>query len=713
MYFLRLFGGVSLDSRSGAAPAGTVYQRPLAILVLLAVARERGCSRDRLIGYLWAESDQDRARHRLSDNVSMLRKSLGDDVVISTSGDGLRLNPDVVESDAGAFLDALDVGDLEEAARLYEGPFLDGFYASGAPEFERWAESQRQRLAAAYAGALEQLAEQAEAASDYRRAVERWKRLLVEDPFNSRHALGLMEALARSGDPANAIQVAHEHQRLLKEELDAEPVPEVLELAERLKREAGEFRSARVAESKSVAVLPFVNIGGDPEKEYISDAVTSEIINHLGRAADLSVISRTSTMRYKNTDKSLREIGEDLGVATIVEGEVLQIGERLRVNVQLIDAMTDEHLWADRYERKAADVFEIQSDIAKRIVTALQVTLTPEARERIERKPTEDLEAYDYYLLGQHRWDCRSAENLRRAIRFFEAAIERDSTFALAWTGLADAWIAIPLYEPVISREAYARARDAAQRALDLDESLAEGHAALGALAMHEEWDWNRAVPHLERAVELNPSCADAHHWLGLAQRGLGRLDQAIRSMQRGIDLNPLANIYYYSLALPLYEAGRVDEALALFRKAEQLEPPLGWGLQFMSVFLIHQRRPEEAFRIIRKWGELVGYPDPERLHVVLKAVDESELTRKALAVLEDVRATTGLRAGDLSTFYMNLDAPAEVLGVVRETIAQRHPLAVWFGKSVWSRGRLLENAEIVAELQAAEVRIHDWTPDD
>jgi len=538
--------------------------------------------------------------------------------------------------------------------------------------------------------------------------------LFAQDPYNSRYALGLMEALARSGDPANAIQIARDHERLLKEELEAEPVPEVVELAERLRREAGElFRGVRVAYSKSVAVLPFVNVGGDPEKEYISDAITGTIINHLGRVADLTVISRTSTMRYKDTDKNVREIGEDLGVATIVEGEVLTIGDRLRINVQLIDARTDAHLWADQYERQAADVFEIQSDIAKRIVTALHATLTTEARKRIERKPTEDLEAYDYYLLGQHRWDCRSAENLRRAIRFFEAAIERDSTFALAWTGLADTWIAIPLYEPVISREAYARARDAAQRALHLDESLAEGHAALGALAMHEEWDWNRAVPHLERAVELNPSCADAHHWLGLAQRGLGRLDQAIRSMQRGIDLNPLANIYYYSLALPLYEAGRVDEALALFRKAEQLEPPLGWGLQFMSVFLIHQRRPEEAFRVIRKWGELVGYPDPERLHVVLKAVDESEFTRKALAVLEDVGATTGLRAGDLSTFYLNLDAPVEVLRVVRETIAQRHPLAVWFGKGVWSRGRLLENPEIVAELQAAGVRIYDWTPDD
>jgi tetratricopeptide (TPR) repeat protein len=333
--------------------------------------------------------------------------------------------------------------------------------------------------------------------------------------------------------------------------------------------------------------------------------------------------------------------------------------------------------------------------------------LTTEALKRIERKPTEDLEAYDYYLLGRHRWDRRSAENLRKAIRFFEAAIERDSTFALAWTGLADAWIAIPIYEPVISREAYARARDAAQRALDLDEGLAEVHAALGALAMHDEWDWNLAEPHLQRAVELNPSCADAHHWLGLAQRGLGRLDEAVRSMQRGIDLNPLANTFYFSLALPLYEAGRVDDALALFRKAEQLDPPLGWGLQFMSVFLIHQSRPDEAFRIIRKWGELVGYPDPERLHVVLKAVDESELTRVALAVLEDVGTTTGLRAGDLSTFYMNLDAPAEVLRVVRETIAQRHPLAVWFGKSVWSRGRLLENPEIMAALREAGVRIY------
>ncbi len=724
MYLLRLFGGICLEGLADAADTG-LQHRSLAVLALLAVARDKGCSRDKLIGYLWSESDQERARHRLSDTVYMLRKALGDEAMVLAAGDVLRLNPEVIESDAGQFLDALDAGELETAVGLYGGPFLDGFYASGAPEFERWAESERQRFAEAYASALERLAQQAEAASDYRRAVE-WRRCLhSQDPYNSRYAVGLMEALARSGDPANAIQIAQEHERLLQEELDAEPVPEVLELAGRLRREAGDFVEAverprttavgreSAAEFRAglsrgrLAVLPFANVGEDPDKEYFADGITGEIINHLGKVAELKVISRTSIMQFKNAEKGLPQIAEELGVATVVEGEVLQIGNRVRISAQLIDVRTDTHLWADRWERQLADIIEVQSDIAKRIVTALEVTLTPEARERIERKPTEDLEAYDYYLLGRHRWDRRSAENLRKAIRFFEAAIERDSTFALAWTGLADAWIAIPIYEPVLSREAYARARDAAQRALDLDEGLAEVHAVLGALAMHDEWEWNRAETPLQRAVELNPSSADAHHWLGLARRGLGRLDEAIRSMQRAIDLNPLANTLYYSLALVLYEAGRLENALAVFRKAEQLEPPVGWGLQFMSVFLIHRRRPEEAFRVIRKWGELVDYPDPERLHVVLKAVDGSEYSREALAVLEDVRGTTGLRAGDLSPFYLNLDAPAEALRVVRESIAQRHAFAPWFGKSVWTQGKLLENPEIMAELRAAGVRIY------
>jgi DNA-binding SARP family transcriptional activator len=724
MYLLRLFGGISIDGLGDAVEAG-LQHRSLAVLALLAVARDKGCSRDKLIGYLWAESDQERARHRLSDTLYLLRKSLGDEAVVLSGGGVLRLNPESVESDAGAFLDALDAGELEKAAGLCEGPFLDGFYTSGAPEFERWVESERQRFADAYAGALERLAEQAEAESDHRRAVEWGRRLRAEDPYNSRYVLGLMESLARSGDPANAIQVAQEHERLLKEELDAEPLPEVIELADRLRREGGDFVEAverprmttvgRVFAAEVparpgrawLAVLPFANVGDDPKREYFADGITGEIINHLGQVADLKVISRTSIMPYKDTDKGLPQIAEELGVATVVEGEVLQIGDRVRISAQLIDAGTDTHLWADRYERQLADIIEVQSDIAKRIVAALQLTLTPEARDRIERKPTENLEAYDYYLLGRHRWGRRGAQNIREAVRFFKAATERDATFALAWTGLADAWITLPFFEPIPFQEAYARAREAAQRALDLDDGLAEVHAVLGALAVYYEWDWDRAVIHLQRAVDLNPSYADAHHLLGNAQRGLGRLDQAIRSMQEGINLNPLTNSYYYNLALTLYDGGRAEEALDVFTKAEQREPPVVWGLQFMSVFLIHQQQAPEAFRVVRKWGDLAGFPDPERLHVVLEAVNDSKYTHEALAVLEDLRLATGLRSGDLSLFYLNLDAPAEALSVVRESIAERHAYVPWFGKSVWTQGKLLENPEIMAELRAAGVRIY------
>jgi DNA-binding SARP family transcriptional activator len=247
MYLLRLFGGVSFEECGGAAQKDALPQRALAILALLATARDRGYSREKLIGYLWPESDGARARHRLADTVYQIRRSLGDDAV-RTVGEILRLDPNVVRSDVCAFQDALDAGQLTHAAELYRGPFLDGFFADGGAEFERWVEGERQRLADKYADALDKLAAEAEAAGDHARAVGWWKRLAEHDRYNSRYALRLMEAMARSGDPGNAIQHAQEHARLLREELGAEPLPEVLELAERLRREAGGYVEALTRE---------------------------------------------------------------------------------------------------------------------------------------------------------------------------------------------------------------------------------------------------------------------------------------------------------------------------------------------------------------------------------------------------------------------------------------------------------------------------------
>jgi DNA-binding SARP family transcriptional activator len=238
MFTLRLLGGVSLDSPEGRL-TGPVHQpRRLAVLAMLAACGDQGCSRDRLVGYLWPENEKERARHNLANAVYVLRTALGEGAVL-TSGEYLRLSPELVEADVVAFERALEGGHLEEAAGFYGGSFLEGFYLSEAPEFERWVESERKRLFDACARALDKLAEDAEAARDHRRAVDWWKRAILHDPYNSRLVLRVMQALAEAGDPGNAIQHANEHAQLLREELEAEPAPEVLELAERLKREAG------------------------------------------------------------------------------------------------------------------------------------------------------------------------------------------------------------------------------------------------------------------------------------------------------------------------------------------------------------------------------------------------------------------------------------------------------------------------------------------
>ncbi len=256
VYYLRVLGGVSLEDSSGAVSSGAAQQRPLAVLAILAVAREQGCSRDKLVGYLWPESDQERARHRLADIVHLVRKSLGDAAILG-SGATLRLNRQFVESDVAVFLDALDAGDRESAVERYGGPLLDGFYLSGLPEFERWMESERHRLGDEYSDALQSLAAASEACGDHISAVKWWKRLLAHDPYNSRFATGLMEALARSGDPANALQYAQEHERLLHEELGLEPDAHVTALAERLKHEpppASEDVRAGAAEATPMPV---------------------------------------------------------------------------------------------------------------------------------------------------------------------------------------------------------------------------------------------------------------------------------------------------------------------------------------------------------------------------------------------------------------------------------------------------------------------------
>ncbi len=265
----------------------------------------------------------------------------------------------------------------------------------------------------------------------------------------------------------------------------------------------------------------------------------------------------------------------------------------------------------------------------------------------------------------------------------------------MAWAGLADAWAALLWSERYPPREAYARrGRDAAQRALDLDEGMAEAHTALGGLALYYDWKWDRAEAHLLRAVELKPNWALGHFYLGMVQYFQGRKDRGIKSLRTAVSLNPLGDNFHSTLAGFLYDAGRVEEALAIWHTRFP-------SAVYFSLALIQQGRAEDALRVIQRWGEAEGYPNPERLMLVLRAIEAPELTEGALGVLEDVRRTTGVRVRHLAALYLNLDAPAEALRIVKELISQRDPIVPFLGMAL-TRAGVLGNAEIMAALQEA-----------
>src|SRR5438552_964535 len=293
------------------------------------------------------------------------------------------------------------------------------------------------------------------------------------------------------------------------------------------------FRNATSSSSelpgKSIAVLPFDNLSRDPDNAYFAEGVQDEILTRLAKVADLKVISRTSTQRFKSAPSDLREIAKQLGVMHIVEGSVQKANDQVRVNVQLINALTDAHLWADTYDRKLNDIFAVESEIAKTIADTLQVKLTGSEKQMIAAQPTTDTTAYELYHKGRSLWERRSGDNIPKAIAFYEQAIARDPNYALAYAGLAQAYILVPFYTGVDRFDAYLKAKDAALKALRLDSNLAEAHAALGKVLFFSEIDLAGAMREYKRAIELEPNDATAHHWFGNdSLAALGQFEEAI-----------------------------------------------------------------------------------------------------------------------------------------------------------------------------------------
>jgi TolB-like protein/Flp pilus assembly protein TadD len=365
---------------------------------------------------------------------------------------------------------------------------------------------------------------------------------------------------------------------------------------------------AATVPNKSIAVLPFDNLSRDPDNAFFTEGVQDEILTRLAKVADLKVISRTSTSRFKSAPVNLPQIAKQLGVANILEGSVQKAADQVRVNVQLINAMTDAHLWAETYDRKLTDIFAVESEIAKTIAETLQAKITGSEKTSIAKAPTANPEAYELYLKGRFFWNKRTGTDLRKAIDYFNQAIAKDPNYALAYVGLADSYLLLSSFAAVSPGESLPPARSALKKALELDDSLAEAHASFGLLATLE-LDLHRAINELKRAVELKPNYATAHHWLALAHMTLAQFDPAISEAKRAIELDPLSLVINADTSWIYFSARRHDEAEAQVRKTLEIGPQFFLAHYYLGEVLQFKGRLGEATAEFQKAFELNNDP--------------------------------------------------------------------------------------------------------
>src|SRR3989475_8860445 len=322
---------------------------------------------------------------------------------------------------------------------------------------------------------------------------------------------------------------------------------------------------ASAAARVMLVVLPFENLPGEPQEEYLSDGLTEEMITQLGRLHPerLGVIARTSAMQYKNTDKRTDQIGSELGVAYVLEGSLRRAGDRVRISAQLIQVRDQTHLWAESYERDLRDILALQSDVAQAIARQIELKLTPQQQARLARGRPIDPRAYELYSKGRYFWNKRSEEGYRRAIQYFQQAIARDSEYAPAYAGLADAYAllgSMPNVELPRS-EAMPRARTAAIKALALDVGLAEAHTSLAFVQLHFDMGVPAAERECTRALQLNPGYPTAHHWYAFWLLAHGRAEEALQEVRAAQRLDPLSLIINTDVGAMLYYGRRHDEA--------------------------------------------------------------------------------------------------------------------------------------------------------
>jgi len=357
----------------------------------------------------------------------------------------------------------------------------------------------------------------------------------------------------------------------------------------------------------SAAVLPFSDLSPAGDQGYFSDGLTEELTITLGRIPGLRVIARSSAFQFRGANVDVREVGRRLRVGAVLEGTVRRSGNRLRVSAQLVNTRDGYELWSDSYDRDLADVFQVQEEIARAIGAALSVRLAGGSDSSLRRPPTRDLEAYDLYLKGRFAWHQRTEASLLEAVRYFDQAVARDSTFSRAWAGLADATVLLPIFSAVAPAQAWPRAKTAAERALALDRSSTEAYASLAYGTMLYEWDWPAAERWFRLAIAADSMYPIAHHWYADFLAGRGRFAESLVEMRRAHELDPLSRITGTELGWIYYLLRRPTEADSTLAEVLRLDPSYAHAHLLLGMLRLSEGRHQEAIHALRRSTELGG----------------------------------------------------------------------------------------------------------
>ncbi len=364
----------------------------------------------------------------------------------------------------------------------------------------------------------------------------------------------------------------------------------------------------------SIAVLSFANMSADPDQEYFCDGIAEEIINALTHIDNLSVIARTSAFSFKGKNVDVREIGKKLAVENLLEGSVRKSGKQIRINAQLIDANDGSHIWSERYDRNMDDIFAIQDEISLAIVDKLKVELGEREKESIEKRYTDNIEAYNHYLKGRYFWNMRTEKSLDKAIAHFQEALQKDDTYALAYAGLADAYNLVPWYSSKAPGEVYSMAKNAALKALEFDDTLAEAHISLAFTLMFYDWDWSNSEKEFKKGIELKRGYASGHHWYFEYLVAVGQLERAMNEIKLARELDPLSLIINSAVGWGFYFNRRYNEAIEQSQKTLEMDPDFFWAQYVFRISCLQKSKPEV---VIESFHEL---PNILQDHPLMKA---------------------------------------------------------------------------------------------